>query len=62
VSGAPETVRVHAVKPERDALEIVFPRVEGYRVELPNERLEAKFGPDSILNLTPDLVGPSISR
>ena len=43
-----ETVRVHAVKPERDALEIVFPRVEGYRVELPDERLEASFGPDHV--------------
>ena len=35
--------RVQAVRPERDALEIVFPRVEGYRVELPEERLTAKF-------------------
>ncbi|MCA3039560.1 MAG: DEAD/DEAH box helicase family protein, partial [Rhodocyclaceae bacterium] len=25
-----ETLRIHAVKPERDALEITFPRVEGY--------------------------------
>ncbi len=57
-----ETVRVHAVKPERDALEIVFPRVEGYRVELPEERLEARFGPDHVLNLTPQLVGPSITK
>ena len=57
-----ETVRVHAVKPDRDALEIVFPRVEGYRVELPDERLEANFSPDSVLNLTPDLVGPSITK
>ncbi len=57
-----ETIRVHAVKPERDALEIVFPRVEGYRVELPNERLEANFGPDHVLNLTPQLVGPSITK
>ena len=57
-----ETVRVHAVKPERDALEIVFPRVEGYRVELPNERLEATFGPDHVLNLTPELVGPSVTK
>lgn len=54
-----ETVRVHAVKPERDALEIVFPRVEGYRVELPDERLEATFGPDHVLELTPLLLGPS---
>lgn len=57
-----ETVRVHAVRPERDHLEIVFPRVEGYRVELPEERLEASFGPDSVLELTPDLVGPSITK
>ena len=57
-----ETVRVHAVRPDRDALEISFPRVEGYRVELPEERLEAEFGPDSVLELTPDLVGPSITK
>ena len=35
-----ETVQVKAVRPERDALEIRFPRVEGYRVELPEERLD----------------------
>jgi type III restriction enzyme len=52
-----ETVRVHAVRPERDALEIRFPRVEGYRVELPNDRLTASFNDDSVLVLTPDLVG-----
>jgi type III restriction enzyme len=57
-----ETIRVHAVKPDRDALEIVFPRVEGYRVELPAERLEATFGPDHVLHLTPELVGPSVTK
>jgi type III restriction enzyme len=57
-----ETIRVHAVKPERDALAIIFPRVEGYRVELPDERLDARFGPDSVLELTPDLVGPSVTK
>lgn len=57
-----ETVRVHAVKPDRDALEITFPRVEGYRVELPDERLEATFGPDHVLELTPTLVGPSKTK
>src|SRR4030095_15685976 len=41
-----EPVRVHAVRPDRDALEIRFPRVEGYRVELPNDRLEATFTDD----------------
>ncbi|MDI3461829.1 MAG: Type III restriction-modification enzyme, helicase subunit [Nitrospira sp.] len=57
-----ETVHVKAVRPERDALEISFPRVEGYRVELPEERLTAKFNEDSILELTPDLVGPSKTK
>ncbi len=38
-----ETVQVKAISPERDALEIRFPRVEGYRVELPEERLTADF-------------------
>ena len=57
-----ETVQVKAVRPERDALEIRFPRVEGYRVELPEERLTASFNADSILELSPDLVGPSITR
>jgi type III restriction enzyme len=57
-----ETVAVRAVRPDRDALEIHFPRVEGYRVELPEERLTASFNDDSILELSPDLVGPSITR
>jgi len=30
-----QTIQVKAVRPERDPLEIRFPRVEGYRVELP---------------------------
>ena len=54
-----ETITVHAVRPERDALEIRFPRVLGYRTELPEDRLEAKFDRDSMLILTPDLVGPT---
>ena len=57
-----ETVQVKAVRPERDHLEIRFPRVEGYRVELPEERLIATFNDDSIIELTPDLVGPSKTR
>jgi type III restriction enzyme len=43
-----ETVQVKAMRPERDALEIRFPRVEGYRVELPEERLTASFNDDSV--------------
>jgi type III restriction enzyme len=57
-----ETVAVKAMRPDRDALEITFPRVEGYRVELPDERLTADFNDDSVLELSPDLVGPSITR
>ena len=57
-----ETVAVKAMRPERDALEIRFPRVEGYRVELPEERLTADFNDDSVLVLSPDIVGPSITR
>ncbi len=57
-----ETIQVKAITPERDALEIRFPRVDGYRVELPEERLTAKFTDDSVLELTPDLVGPSITQ
>lgn len=56
-----ETVHVKAVRPERDHLEIQFPRVEGYRVELPEERLDATFNEDSVLVLTPELVGPSLT-
>ncbi len=56
------TIQVQAVSPDRDHLEIRFPRVQGYRVELPEERLTADFNDDSVLELTPDLVGPSVTR
>lgn len=54
-----QTVHVKAMRPERDHLEIRFPRVAGYRVELPEEELKADFNEDSRLVLTPDIVGPS---
>ena len=57
-----ETVQVRAISPERDACEIRFPRVQGYRVELPKERLDAKFNADSTFVLTPELVGPTETR
>ncbi len=57
-----ETVQVKAMRPERDHLEIRFPRVQGYRVELPDERLTATFNEDSIFELTPEVVGPSITK
>lgn len=56
------SVRVHAVRPERDALAIRFPRLQGYRVDLPEEQIEATFNQDSTLQLTPELVGPARVR
>jgi type III restriction enzyme len=52
-------VHVHAVSPERDALEIRFPRVEGYRTDLPQDVLRANFDENSKLRIDPDLVGAS---
>jgi type III restriction enzyme len=57
-----ETIHVRAVRPERDHLEIRFPRVVGYRVELPEERLIAQFNDDSLLELTPKLVGATTTQ
>ena len=57
-----ETIQVKAIRPDRDPLEITFPRVEGYRIELPEERLEADFNDESKLILTPELTGPTEVR
>lgn len=57
-----ETIQVKAVLPEREGLEIEFPRVAGYRVELPEDRLMAQFNDDSVFELTPAIVGPSITK
>lgn len=54
-----DTIHVRAVSPKRDHLEIRFPRVAGYRVELPREELQAKFTKDSIMDLDPKVVGPT---
>jgi type III restriction enzyme len=50
--------RVHAIK-ERSNLEIIFPRVSGYRRDLPSEKLEATFTEDSRLEITPADIGPT---
>jgi type III restriction enzyme len=47
------TRRVYAM-PERAALEIRFPRVAGYRVKLPGDRLRWEWDQDSRFTLTPD--------
>jgi type III restriction enzyme len=54
-----ETILVRAMRPERDHLEIRFPRVSGYRVEMPEEKLTASFDEDSVFTLTPAEVGAS---
>ena len=56
------TVQVKAISPERDALEIRFPRLDGYVVKLPEERLAADFTADHTLEPAPALVGPSQTR
>lgn len=55
------TTRVHSLK-ERNDLSIRFPRVAGYRAELPSESFSANFSADSVLDLTPELVGPCTVR
>lgn len=48
-----DLVTVRAVSPDRDKLEIRFPRVDGYRVELPQERITARFDENSKYELNP---------
>ncbi len=57
-----ETINVKAVRPERDELEISFPRVAGFQVELPKDDFKAVFNDDSTLELTPELVGATETR
>lgn len=57
-----QTVHVRAVRPQRDALEIRFPRVSGYRTELPAERLTAKFTDESKMVLTPAWIGATETK
>src|SRR5699024_1777410 len=41
---------------------IHFPRVAGYRVELPEDRIKANFNDESRLELTPELIGATRTR
>lgn len=52
-----EVVQVRAVTPDRDHLEITFPRVEGYRTDLPNDRLDVDFSRVEPYVLTPEKAG-----
>ena len=53
-----KTTHVKALK-ERERLEISFPRVIGYRVDLPQERLTAKFNEESSYVIDHDEIGAS---
>lgn len=53
-----KTTHVKAQK-ERETLEIRFPRVIGYRVDLPEERLKAEFTEDSSYVIDHEKVGAS---
>jgi type III restriction enzyme len=57
-----EQIHVHAERPDRDHLEITFPRVQGYRIEELPKRIKAQFEEDDKLRLTPDLVGATTTR
>lgn len=51
VKPGPEIRRVRALE-ERKACEITFPRLTGYKYELPAERLQATFGADAAMALS----------
>lgn len=56
------TQRVRAM-PDRDGgLEIRFPRVQGYRIKLPGDRLHWVWDEDSRFELTPSESGPTRAR
>lgn len=55
------TTRVYALK-DRQNFSMRFPRVAGYRAELPSDRFSATFSADSVLTLTPEVVGPCTVR
>lgn len=57
----PQLTVVRAVSPERDHLAIDFPRVQGYRVELPDDRFDVNFTADSRMVLTPEDVGATLT-
>ncbi|WP_037295607.1 BPTD_3080 family restriction endonuclease [Roseobacter sp. AzwK-3b] len=55
-----DVVNVRAVSPERDALEITFPRVQGYTADLPPDRLDADFSGLEPYVLTPEKVSATV--
>ncbi|MCC5967555.1 MAG: DEAD/DEAH box helicase family protein [Natronohydrobacter sp.] len=55
-----DIISVRAVSPERDALEITFPRVQGYTADLPPDRLDADFSNLEPYVLTPEKVSATV--
>jgi type III restriction enzyme len=49
-----DVINVRAVSPERDRLEIIFPRVTGYVADLPSDRLDVDFSGMEPYVLTPE--------
>lgn len=55
-----DVINVRAVSPDRDHLEITFPRVQGYVAELPRDRLDADFSGMEPYVLTPEIVSATV--
>ena len=62
INPPPPVHTVKALSPERDDAEIRFPNVSGYRLELRDEILTAKWDKTSGIVLSPDIVGPCRTR
>ncbi|WP_425044647.1 BPTD_3080 family restriction endonuclease [Primorskyibacter sp. S87] len=55
-----DVIQVRAMSPERDNLEITFPRVQGYVADLPSEKLEVDFSKTEPYVLTPEKVAATV--
>ena len=55
-----DVINVRAVSPDRDHLEITFPRVQGYVADLPRDRLDADFSGAEPYVLTPEIVSATV--
>ena len=49
---------IHALSPDRDNVEIRFPLLDGYRVDIGDKTLKAVWKPEHDFVLSPELVGP----
>jgi len=58
ISPPKKPIQVKAIR-EREDCEITFPRVVGYRTELPPTKVQADFVEDSRLTITREMVGPT---